>query len=186
MESVLPNQSRIANLSDKHCVFRCGDAMFAVPAMSVREVTLMPTIVPVPLSHPALAGIGNLRSEFLPVLDLEPLVGSQAHLAATTGQLLVIDSALGSWAIAIDKVIAIDGIETHIDAGQRNENTVSILLGTATHDRKVISVLDVNGLQHIGQQTLEEQWHHSSGTAASEVPVSATPHPLPANEWTNE
>ena len=178
MESVLPSQSRIANLSDKHCVFQCGDAMFALPATALREVTIMPTVVSVPLSHPSLAGIGNLRSEFLPVIDLEPLVGNQASLTADTGQLLVIDSALGCWAIAIDKVIAIDGIETHIDPGQRNENTMSVLLGTATYDGKVISVLDVNGLQRIAQQTLESQW---SGPEC--VRPSTVSTPTTASEW---
>ena len=74
MESEPHNQSRIENLNDKHCVFQCGDAIFSLPATSVREVTLMPTMVSVPLSHPALAGLGNLRSEFLPVINLEPLV----------------------------------------------------------------------------------------------------------------
>ena len=133
--------------------------MFSLPATTVREVTIMPTVVPVPLSHPSLAGIGNLRSEFLPVIDLEPLVGNQARLVSDTGQLLVINSPLGSWAIAIDKVVAIDGIETHVDAGQRNENSKSVLLGTATYDGKVISVLDINGLQRMAQQTLEGQWN---------------------------
>lgn len=178
MESLLPNQSRIANLSDKHCVFRCGDVMFALPATTVREVTIMPTVVSVPLSHPSLAGIGNIRSEFLPVIDLEPLVGNQARLSADTGQLLVIDSSLGCWAIAIDKVVAIDGIETHIDAGQRNENMISVLLGTATYDGKVISVLDVNGLQRIAQQTLENQWSGPEYVRPSTVSTTTT-----ASKW---
>ena len=178
MESVLPNQSRIANLSDKHCVFQCGDAMFSLPATTVREVTMMPPVVPVPLSHPSLAGIGNIRSEFLPVIDLEPLVGDQASLSHEPGQLLVIDSALGSWAIAIDRVIAIDGIETHVDAGARNENTIAVLLGTATYDGKVISVLDVNGLQRIAQQTLENQWDEADRVLSSTVSTTST-----ASEW---
>lgn len=178
MESVLHNQSRIANLSDKHCVFRCGDVMFSLPATTVREVTIMPTVVPVPLSHPSLAGIGNLRSEFLPVIDLEPLVGNQARLVADTGQLLVIDSPLGSWAIAIDKVVAIDGIETHIDASQRNENIVSVLLGTATYDGKVISVLDINGLQRIAQQTLEGQWNAPDSVFPSNISTTTS-----ASKW---
>lgn len=178
MERVPPNQSRIANLSDKHCVFQCGDAMFSLPATTVREVTMMPTVVPVPLSHPSLAGIGNVRSEFLPVIDLEPLVGDQARLTAPSGQLLVIDSALGCWAIAIDQVVAIDGIETHVDAGTRNENTISVLMGTATYDGKVISVLDVNGLQRIAQQTLENQWNDASSVIASTLKTSST-----ASEW---
>lgn len=178
MDSVLPTQSQIANLSDKHCVFQCGDAMLSIPATCVREVTLMPTMVPVPLSHPALAGLGNLRSEFLPVIDLEPLIGNQARLASDSRQLLVIDSVLGSWAIAIDKVVAINGIETHIDAEQRNEKGGSALLGTATYNGIVISVLDINGLQRIAQRTLESQWN----AQATEL-ASTTPSTSPAPEW---
>lgn len=159
MESVVPSQSQIANLSDKHCIFQCGDSVFSLPATSVREVTMMPPIVAVPLSHPSLAGIGNIRSEFLPVIDLEPLIGNQASLSSANGQLLVIESPLGGWAITIDKVISIDVIETHVDADTRNDSAASILMGTATYDGKVISVLDVNGLQRIAQQTQEAQWN---------------------------
>lgn len=177
MENVLPNRSRIANLSDKHCVFQSGDATFSLPATTVREVTIMPTVVPVPLSHPSLSGIGNVRSEFLPVIDLEPLVGNQARRVAKPGQLLVIDSALGCWAIAIDKVIAIDGIETHIDPSQRNENVSSFLLGTATYRGRVISVLDVNGLQRIAQQTLENQWSGKPTHALTHLSNTSTASP---------
>ncbi|MCD0458103.1 chemotaxis protein CheW [Roseiconus lacunae] len=161
MDSVIPQRSRIENLSDKHCVFCCGDAIFAIPATTVREVTIMPTIARVPLSHPSLSGIGNLRSEFLPVIDLEPIVGNQARRKTTIGQLIVIENQLGDWSIAIDKVIAIDGIETHIDATQRSDETTNFMLGTATYQGKVISVLDVHGLQRIAQQTLESQWASS-------------------------
>ncbi|OYP28336.1 chemotaxis protein CheW [Rhodopirellula sp. MGV] len=161
MDSAIKSRSRIENLSDKHCVFRCGDAIFALPATTVREVTIKPTIVPVPLSHPLLSGIGNLRSEFLPVIDLEPIVGDQARRCAKVGQMIVVESQLGDWAIAIDKVIAIDAIETHIDAAQRGENSASFMLGTASYDGNVISVLDVHGLQRIAQQTLESQWSAS-------------------------
>ena len=173
MESAFPNRSRIENLSDKHCVFCCGDVIFALPATTVREVTIMPTIVPVPLSHPLLSGIGNLRSEFLPVIDLEPIVGNQARRRFEPGQLIVVESPLGDWAIGIDKVTAIDGIETHIDASQRNENTASFLLGTATYDGKVISVLDVHGLQRIAQQTLESQWAGTLRVGAVSLPSAA-------------
>ena len=178
MENTIANQSRIANLSDKHCVFQCGDTMFSIPATSVREVTILPTVVRVPCSHPSLSGLGNLRSEFLPVIDLEPLIGDQARLSAENGQLIVIECPLGSWAIAIDKVIAIDGIETHIDAGQRSENTTSALMGTASYDGKVISVLDVNGLQRIAQQAQESLWQHANRTNPSNVPSSTS-----TNEW---
>jgi chemotaxis signal transduction protein len=176
MENAAPIQSRIANLSDKHCMFQCGDVTFSVPATVVREVTMMPPVVPVPLSHPSLAGIGNVRSEFLPVIDLEPLIGDQAKLTAGVRQLLVIYSALGSWSIAIDRVLNIDAIETHIDADQRSENTTSVLIGTATYQGRVISVLDVNGLQRIAQQTLENSWNKTWNTQSPNVP-SSSPEP---------
>lgn len=137
---------------------------------------MMPAVVPVPLSHPSLAGIGHIRSEFLPVIDLEPLVGNQARLSSQTQQLLVVENAIGGWAIAIDKVIAIDVIETHVDANARIESTGSILLGTATYSGSVISVLDVNGLQRIAQQTQEAQWSRSDATAFPNLnPISNAP-----------
>ncbi|KAA5544604.1 chemotaxis protein CheW [Roseiconus nitratireducens] len=170
MQSTLTSQSRIATLSDKHCVFQCGDSLFSLPATAVREVTIMPPVVRVPLSHRALAGIGNVRSEFLPVIALAPIVGDQARLTdPSTGQLLVVASQFGCWSIAIDRVVAIDALETHVDAGQRNENSDSVLLGTATHRGKVISVLDANGLQRMAQQILEGHWARTESLFTSNL-----------------
>lgn len=177
MDGELQNQTRLDNLNAKHCIFQCGDAVFALPATTIREVTIVPTVVPVPLSHPALHGIGNLRSEFLPVINLEPLVGNQARLSSDKGQLLVIDHPLGCWSIAIDKVISIDGIETHIDADQRNEIMTSVMLGTANYAGNVISVLDFNSLQRIAQQTIENQW------SGQEQPIDSR-HSSPSSEFT--
>lgn len=179
MDSVLPKQSRIATLSDKHCVFQCGDTLFALPATSVREVTLQPPIVSVPLSHPSLAGIGNLRSEFLPIIDLESLIGNQRPVVKPQGQLIVIDSPYGSWAIAIDRVISIDAIETHIDASQRSETSTRFLLGTASYSGNVLSVLDINSLERIAQETLESGWQGIANHSASHDTA-----PSSASQWT--
>ncbi|TWT88066.1 chemotaxis protein CheW [Stieleria varia] len=158
MTTLTNNTSSIASLSDKHCIFRCGDAVFSLPATTVREVTHAPDIVPVPVSHDALAGIGHVHSEFLPVIALAPIVGEHAAVNGTSNQLLILNSPLGDWGILIDKVMAIHPVETHVAAQHRNDSTATVLLGTASFDGSVLSVLDVNSLQRVIQQTLHGRW----------------------------
>ena len=159
MTTAQANVTDIASLSDKHCIFRCGEASFSIPAMAVREIAPCPDIVTVPVSHAVLAGVGHVRNEFLPVVVLEPLVGDHACVSNASNQLLVLTSALGSWAILIDEIIDIDVVETHVDASHRADDTLSPMLGTASYNGDVISVLDANGLHRVCQQALQKQWN---------------------------
>ena len=91
MQSVLPNQSRIANLSDKHCVFRSGTSWFSLPAVSVREITIAPDLVPVPQCHASLAGLCHLRSEFIPVISLAALLDIDASVGSPIQNKLMVE-----------------------------------------------------------------------------------------------
>lgn len=157
MSHLATKTTEIASLSDKHCIFRCGAATFSLPANAVREIVPTPDVVSVPVSHDTLAGLGHVRNEFLPILNLEPMIGPQARVTLNPGQLLVLNSPLGPWGLLIDKVISIDVVETHVDAGHRGDSA-SILLGTASHHGDVLSVLDANGLHRAVQQALQSRW----------------------------
>ena len=64
--------------SDKHCVFLSGREWFSVPAVAVREITIVPPLVKVPESDASLAGLCHLRSEFVPVVLLNSLLDGDA------------------------------------------------------------------------------------------------------------
>lgn len=145
-------------LGNKHCIFQCGESNNAISATSVREVTQAPTLVPVPRCPPALAGLCHIRSEFIPVVYLPPLVGDRESSSRGSRQLLVLSSTIGPWALMIDRVLAIDTIETHVDADHRTEGQRSALLGTATYKSTVVRVLDPQALHQLVQQSRHQQW----------------------------
>src|SRR5262245_47348796 len=88
-----------------HCVFRRGASWFAVPALSVCEVMLRPAIVIVPNAQTPLVGLCHVRSEFLPVLNLSPLLGEHTSMLSGEPQMLVLASPEGNWGLLVDQVV---------------------------------------------------------------------------------
>ena len=148
-------------IGSKHCVFQYGDSRFALVATAVREVTHAPPLVRVPCCPPSLAGLCHLRSEFVPVVHLGPLLGQREIHVKKPGQLLVLHSVLGPWALMIDRAISIETIETHIDAVGRGDGQRSGVLGTATYQSQVVRVLDPQALHQLVQQSRHRQWETS-------------------------
>jgi purine-binding chemotaxis protein CheW len=56
--------------SMRYVTFRVADEIYAVPALSVREVTRWVPVTRVPHGGPAVKGVINLRGEIVVVLDL--------------------------------------------------------------------------------------------------------------------
>ncbi len=154
-----PQGSPAAEFENKHCVFQLGDSQFALIATAVREITYAPPLVRVPQCPPSLAGICHVRSEFVPAVLLGPLLGNEAPTSQEPEQLLVLSSPRGSWALMIDRVIAIDSIQTHVDAGNRSDSQLSAVLGTATYRSVVTRVLDPGVLHRMIQQSRPPQWN---------------------------
>lgn len=165
-----PRESTLAerNAADKHCVFRIGNNWFSLPATAIQEITPAADLVPVPGSHGALAGICHCRSEFIPVLRLESILGKSCGNHGETLKLLVIKNASGNWALLIDDVIALESLETLIYPEHRDHAWHAAVLGTATCRDQVVRVLDPGGVFRIAQNELCESWnslvapHHKS------------------------
>ena len=148
---------------DKHCVFRIGSAWFSIPAMAVREILPTSSIVSVPASHPSLAGVCHVRSEFIPVLRLAALLQESDEGTRENQKMLVIEGAGGRWALLMDEVVALESLETLIHPDYRPEVTHSPtprspVLGTATCRNQIVRVLDPNGVFRLAQEFLLDSW----------------------------
>jgi hypothetical protein len=124
----------------------------------------------VPQCPRSLAGICHIRSEFVPAVLLGPLLGNEAPNSREPEQLLVLESPRGSWALMIDRVIAIDSIQTHVAANNRADSQLTAVLGTATYRSIVTRVLDPSVLHRIVQQSRSPQWN----SAGDIEPASTT------------
>lgn len=149
------------NGSDKHCVFRCGKSWFSIAADVVREITIAPTLVPVPQCHPALTGLCHLRSEFVPVLALDALLDVEAFDIVDHNKLMVIEGR-SVWAMRIAEAAAIESLETLVAPEARLDDGLQTpVIGTAMFRDSIARVLDPNGLVRLAQKALEDHWHRA-------------------------
>ncbi len=146
---------------DKHCVFGCGDAWFSLPAVSVRQIVMAPELVRVPACHPALAGLGRLRGEFLPVVSLEALLKLEpSNDVAGSGCLLVLEGNC-SWSLLISESIALETLETIVSQEALVESANNVVIGTAMFRGRIVRSLNANALLQTAQRTLEQFWNRT-------------------------
>lgn len=95
---------------------RCGDQVYAVELLKIREVTLPAPLLPLRGVAAAVCGIMNLRGQVVPVLDLGMHFGG-APVADTPETRIVIlqdrHEVLGLRVSAVDDIVPVDaaGIE---------------------------------------------------------------------------
>jgi len=145
--------------SDKHCIFRSGPTWFSVPAISVREIAIAPEIVPVPNCHPALTGLCHLRSEFIPVLQLNALLEHDSPRATESQNKLLVINGHSPWSFLIAEAAALQSSETLIAPdGRGDDASQTAMMGTAMYRGQIVRVLDPTRLFRLAQRTLEGFW----------------------------
>ena len=146
--------------SDRHCVVRCQNSWYAFPATAIREITYAPPLASLPGSHPLLAGICHLRSEFLPVIRINLLLSDEFSTLPTDLKLLVLGSNSGNWGILVSEVAALEALETLSNSDMHSDDPVSsVVQGTAMFRDEVVRVLDPIRLQQFAQVQLQRHWH---------------------------
>ena len=146
-----------------YCVFRRGIFWFALPALSVREVLLRPAITLVPNARALLTGLCHVRSEFLPVLNLGPLLGGDAPLLTSEAQMLVVESADGHWGLLVDQVAALTPLETSVAPEENSTPWFTAVLGWATYQDQLVRVLEPAVFYRMAESCFEEGWAVSNG-----------------------
>jgi purine-binding chemotaxis protein CheW len=84
------------------CTFRLGGLLFGLDVLHVQEVMRHQAITPVPLAHPVVRGLINLRGEVVTALDLGRRLGvSEAQDAAMN---VVVRYSQGVGSLLVDEV----------------------------------------------------------------------------------
>ena len=147
----------------RHCVFRCQENRYGLPATSVREITYAPELSSVPDSDASLAGMCHFRSEFIPVIRIDALLGGRSFRKDENEMLLVLNSSTGPWAVLISEVLALEALDTLTGGDTSIDDPVAgVVLGTAMFRDDVVRVLDAHRLQQLAQSQLESHWQLSS------------------------
>jgi purine-binding chemotaxis protein CheW len=127
------------------CSFRVGGRWFGLPVERVREVIRHPTVTPVPLAPPVVAGLINLRGEVLLALDLRIRLGFAPAGPAHRPVDLIFQSKDGAVSLLVDETGPVlelrdeefEAIPETVPASLRN-----LLRGTYKMADRLLLVLD--------------------------------------------
>jgi purine-binding chemotaxis protein CheW len=148
--------------SNKHCVFRCGDSWFSVPAVAVRQIVVIPELVRIPHCHRAIAGLGRVRGEFVPVISLDTLLEiDQSNESPASACLLVLEGNC-NWSLLISETIALEYLETIVSQNARLENPNNVVIGTAMFRDHIVRVLNPGGLLATAQSAFDQFWNRAN------------------------
>ena len=84
--------------------YRVGDRRLVSQFGEVVEILSMPPVTPVPGAQPWLLGIGNLRGNLFPVIDLKHFLEGERTVLHEGQRVLVVRQAGGDVALTIDEL----------------------------------------------------------------------------------
>lgn len=94
--------------------FKLGSVWYALNALQVQEVILVPELTPVPGAKPHILGIMNLRGRILPVFDLGLRLGLPAVKSATANRVMVVPSGEEMVGLKVDALADVAYPETQV------------------------------------------------------------------------
>lgn len=134
-----------------HCLFRVGTFWLALPVEVIRKVMPRPGLVTVPGTSEVIVGICHVQGQFLPVLTLASLFSKTA--GCDEPHLLLIDDLNGPWGVLADEVSTLATLElSNVPDSETEGGWETVVMGWATHDRKVVRILDHVRLRELAEQ----------------------------------
>lgn len=106
------------------CTFSIADGRYAVPVDDVQEVIRQQELTPVPLAHPTVVGLINLRGQIVTAIDLRRRLDMPARPAGRPDPMnVVVRTADGPKALLVDEIG--DVIEVCDDTREPPPDTLS-------------------------------------------------------------
>lgn len=81
---------------------QAAGALVAFDVAEVVEIVAVPALTRVPLAHPDVKGVANVRGRVLPVVDLGALLGRPHPSPPALGRLVVVKSPQGMLGVLVD------------------------------------------------------------------------------------
>ncbi|MBM3953832.1 MAG: purine-binding chemotaxis protein CheW [Planctomycetes bacterium] len=88
------------------CAFQVSGRWFAIDAARIHEVLRSQKTTPVPLAHPAVRGLLNLRGRIVPVIDMRIRLGLAGSAADTdsAGTFVVVEVDDEAFSLLVDRL----------------------------------------------------------------------------------
>ncbi|WP_017297502.1 chemotaxis protein CheW [Nodosilinea nodulosa] len=136
-----------------YLLFNLGETTYGLAAEAVEEIFLLPALTSIPESGPEVAGVLNLRSRLLPVLNLNLHLG-HARRPNTVNQAVILVQHRGQQVgLIVDQIEAVEAIDSgSITATSETAyiaNTVHPLTaGLAQYAENIVVLLNSESLVH--------------------------------------
>lgn len=126
-------------------VFECRDRRLALELGYVHEVCSLGHVTPIPLAPEAIQGAANVRGKMVPVVSLEPLLGSTPRDRVLPGTLAILVEAEGALAaMPVQRIVDVVTVplNRYEEGGQ---GSGPLIPGTFRSESGSVSLLDVPG-----------------------------------------
>lgn len=169
-----------------HCVFRRGSSWLALPATAVREAVPRPVMVSVPGTPRTFVGLCHVRSEFIPVLNLDSVISEPFQREEQL--MLVLDDADGPWALLIDEFTSLQVLDISDAPEDEVIDKGRVIVGWATQGDQLIQVIDQSRVRELAESELAAIWRspdsriNVSETGSREAEKKRTPSTVPSTQ----
>lgn len=166
MTIAAPQQDRLAaeesargiRPAQDHCIFECGQQVFAIDLGAVREVLSGKLATPVPQAPPALVGVVDLHGDVLPVVQLCLLLDMPARPYTPANPILVLCSNETKIGVVVDRVRHV----RPIDSASVTPATHDLYRGWASATTPAAAVLHVDALVTHALRTVAARLHNAT------------------------
>jgi len=88
----------------QYCTLKVADLLLGVEVDEIQEILRDTSIMPVPLAHPAIRGLINLRGQIVTAIDLRHRAGLEQTAEETPFMTMVLGTAEEPLALVVDSV----------------------------------------------------------------------------------
>lgn len=113
-------------------------------------------MVNVPGTPSTFAGLCHVRSEFIPVLNLDSVLSERGSSGDQI--MLILDDADGPWAVLVDELSSLQSLEVSDAPDADVVERGSAVIGWAMFGENVIQVLDQSRIRQFAEHALSEIW----------------------------
>jgi purine-binding chemotaxis protein CheW len=130
----------------QYCSLTVGDLVLGIGVGEIQEVIKGSSITPVPLAHPAIRGLINLRGQIVTAIDLRRRLGLEPMDADREATVMVLGSADEAMALVVDSVG--DVVEVDISSFETPPETLRgearrMIEGAYKLERSLMLILDL-------------------------------------------
>jgi purine-binding chemotaxis protein CheW len=133
----------------QYCTFRVGSDEFGIAADRVQEVLLTQPMTEVPLTHPVLRGLLNLRGEVVSALDLRRRLGQDEFGAGAQPVNIVVRDQGEMVSLMVDEigdVLELDPASREPAPASLNPNLLGLITSIFMLKDRLLLIVDLDRL----------------------------------------